>query len=40
VARLNQKTPRHIGLGANRKIEGEFPYLFVDGVVLERSWRG
>jgi hypothetical protein len=24
----------------NRAIEGEFPYLFLDGVVLKRSWAG
>jgi len=31
---------RHIEAWHNRKIEGEFPYLFLDGVVLKRSWAG
>jgi putative transposase len=38
VSRLNQKIYRHIEGWRNRKIEGEFPYLFLDGVVLKRSW--
>jgi len=40
VSRLNQKIYRHIESWRNRKIEGEFPYLFLDGVVLKRSWAG
>ena len=40
VSRLNQKIYRHIEAWRNRKIEGEFPYLFLDGVVLKRSWAG
>ena len=31
---------RHIEAWRNRTIEGEFPYLFLDGVVLKRSWAG
>ncbi len=31
---------RHIEAWRNREIEGEFPYLFLDGVVLKRSWAG
>src|SRR5512132_3788076 len=38
VSRLNQKIYRHIEAWRNRTIEGEFPYLFLDGVVLKRSW--
>jgi putative transposase len=40
VSRLNQKIYRHIEAWRNRKMEGEFPYLFLDGVVLKRSWAG
>jgi putative transposase len=40
VSRLNQKVYRHIEAWRNRAIEGEFPYLFLDGVVLKRSWAG
>lgn len=40
VSRLNQKIYRHIEAWRNRKIEGDFPYLFLDGVVLKRSWAG
>jgi putative transposase len=40
VSRLNPKIYRHIEAWRNSKIEGEFPYLFLDGVVLKRSWAG
>src|SRR5215468_9956977 len=40
VSRLNQKIYRHIEAWRNRQIEGEFPYLFLDGVILKRSWAG
>jgi transposase-like protein len=38
VSRLNQKIYRHIEAWRNRTIEGEFPYLYLDGVILKRSW--
>ena len=40
VSRLNQKIYRHIEAWRNREIVGEFPYLYLDGVVLKRSWAG
>jgi putative transposase len=40
VSRLNQKIYRHIEAWRNRKITGEFPYVYLDGVVLKRSWAG
>jgi len=40
VSRLNQKIYRHIEAWRNRTIEGEFPYVYLDGVVLKRSWAG
>ena len=40
VSRLNQKIYRHIEAWRNRQITGEFPYVYLDGVVLKRSWAG
>lgn len=40
VSRLNQKIYRHIEAWRNRAIEREFPHLYLDGVVLKRSWAG
>ena len=40
VSRLNQKIYRHIEAWHTRRIEGVFPYLFLDGVVLKRRWAG
>jgi putative transposase len=40
VSRLNQKIYRHIEAWRNRQIDGEFPYVYLDGVVLKRSWAG
>ena len=40
VSRLNQKIYRHIEAWRNRQIEGEFPYVYLDGVILKRSWAG
>src|SRR5688572_16402907 len=40
ISRLNQKIYRHIEAWRNRAIVGEFPYLYLDGVILKRSWAG
>jgi len=40
VSRLNQKIYRHIEAWGNREIVGEFPYVYLDGVILKRSWAG
>jgi putative transposase len=40
VSRLNQKIYRHIEAWRNREIIGDFPYVYLDGVVLKRSWAG
>lgn len=40
VSRLNRKIYRHIEAWRNREIVGEFPYLYLDGVILKRSWAG
>jgi transposase-like protein len=40
VSKLNQKVYKHIEAWRNRPIEGEYPYLYLDGMVLKRSWAG
>src|ERR1700733_12635377 len=40
VSRLNQKIYRHIEAWRNRDIVGDFPYVYLDGVILKRSWAG
>lgn len=40
VSRLNQKIYCHIEAWRNRQITGEFPYVYLDGVVLKRTWGG
>jgi transposase-like protein len=40
VSKLNQKVYKHIEAWRSRPIEGEHPYVYLDGVVLKRSWAG
>jgi transposase-like protein len=40
VSRLNQKIDRHIEAWRNRAIDGEFRYVYRDGIILKRSWAG
>ena len=40
VSKLNQKVYKHIETWRNRPIEGAFPYVYLDGIVLKRSWAG
>ncbi len=40
VSRLNAKIYRHIEAWRNREIVGDFPYVYLDGVILKRSWAG
>jgi putative transposase len=40
VSELNQKIYAHIDAWRNRPIEGEYPYVFLDGIWLKRSWGG
>jgi transposase-like protein len=40
VSDLNQKVYGKIEEWRNRPIEGEHPYVFVDGIYLKRSWGG
>ncbi len=38
VSNLNKKLYSQIETWRNRSIEGEHPYLYLDGIVLKRSW--
>jgi putative transposase len=40
VSELNQKIYTHIEAWRNRPIDGEHPYVFLDGLWLKRSWGG
>ena len=40
VSRLNQKIYAQIEAWRNRPIQGQHPYVYLDGVVLKRSWAG
>ena len=40
VSELNQKIYSQIEAWRNRPLEGEHPYVFLDGIWLKRSWGG
>jgi len=40
ISELNKKVYTHIESWRNRPIEGDFPYVYLDGIVLKRSWAG
>ncbi len=40
VSELNKKVYSRIEQWRNRKIEGEYPYIYLDGICLKRSWGG
>jgi putative transposase len=40
ISDLNKKVYQHIEAWRNRPIEGEYPYVYLDGIVLKRSWAG
>lgn len=40
VSDLNQKMYERIEVWRNRKIEGQYPYVYLDGISLKRSWGG
>jgi putative transposase len=40
VSILNKKIYAKIEAWRNRRIEGEHPYLYLDGIVMKRSWAG
>lgn len=40
VSRLNQKVYARIEAWRNEPIEGAYPYVYLDGIVLKRTWAG
>ena len=40
ISKRNQSVYEHIEKWRNRPIEGEFPYVYLDGVSLKRRWGG
>jgi putative transposase len=40
VSNLNKKAYENIEAWRTRPIEGEYPYVYLDGIVLKRSWAG
>lgn len=40
VSKLNRKVYKHIEAWRSRPIEGTYPYVYLDGIVLKRSWAG
>jgi putative transposase len=40
VSNLNQKAYEHIEQWRNRPITGNYPYVYLDGIWLKRSWGG
>ncbi len=40
VSNLNKKVYRHIERWRSQALKGEFAYVYLDGIVLKRSWGG
>ncbi len=40
VSNLNKKIYKHIEEWRNRPLSGEYPYVYLAGIVLKRSWAG
>ena len=40
ISNLNKKAYEHIETWRSRKLSSSYPYVFVDGVYLKRSWGG
>ena len=40
VSDLNKKIYATIGQWRNRSVEGEHPYVYLDGIVMKRTWAG
>ena len=40
ISELNQKVYAQIETWRNRPLDGEYPYVYLDGIVLKRSWAG
>ena len=40
ISNLNKKAYEHIEIWRTRPLAGDYPYVYVDGVYLKRSWGG
>jgi transposase-like protein len=40
VSELNKKVYQRIETWRNRKLQGRYPYIFLDGISLKRTWAG
>jgi transposase-like protein len=40
ISELNKKVYVKIDLWRNRKLQGNYPYVYLDGIVLKRCWAG
>lgn len=40
ISNLNKKAYEHIENRRTRPLSGEYPYIYVDGIYLKRSWGG
>jgi transposase-like protein len=40
ISELNKKVYTQIDTWRNRRLEGSYPYVYLDGIVLKRSWAG
>ena len=40
ISELYKRVHEKIEVWRNRPIEGEHPYVYLDGIVLKRSWAG
>lgn len=40
ISNLNKKAYEHIEIWRSRELTGSYPYVYVDGVYLKRSWGG
>jgi transposase-like protein len=40
ISNLNKKIYEQIEKWRNRKLKGEYPYVYIDGIWLKRSWGG
>jgi len=40
ISELNKKVYKHIERWRNRSLEMTYPYVYLDGIVLKRSWAG
>lgn len=40
ISNLNKKAYEHIETWSTRPLSGKYPYVYVDGVYLKRSWGG